>query len=139
MAETLARFPLGGEVTVDIRPCDREEDMLVEDIMQRGCGCNKWSGECCSKQFTEAYVKETRLGFRELSTKELDLIVMGQLIASTNTSAEVVTTSRHTPLERKKKLHQPFPPRQGDLPKDVPLHPQHRQEEDEEHQALSSL
>ena len=70
---------------MDIRPCDREEDMLVEDFMQRGCGCNK-----------------TRLGFRELSTKELDLIVMGQLIASTNTSAEVVTTSRHTPLERKK-------------------------------------
>ena len=27
---------------------------------------------------------------------------MGQLIASTNTSAEVVTTSRHTPLERKR-------------------------------------
>ena len=48
------------------------------------------------------YVKVTRLNFSELTTEQLDLVIMGQLIANSSTSDTVVTESRHKATERRK-------------------------------------
>ena len=49
--EAINRVPLG-DVSIDYRQCDMDEDVLVEDFILRGCGCMKWNGKCCSRQFT---------------------------------------------------------------------------------------
>lgn len=61
-----------------------------------------WRGRPCSRQFSREYVKETRQSFMDLSTSELDMFLMGQLIAFTNSSDGVVVESRHGDQEKRK-------------------------------------
>ena len=62
--EALKRLPSDGEVRVEFRPCDVEEDLVVEEFMRRGCGCKKREGGSCSATFTVDYVKSMRLSCR---------------------------------------------------------------------------
>jgi hypothetical protein len=82
--EAMRRLPPGLQLSTELRPCDISEDQVVEDFMQRGCLCKKFKGRFCSEQFTVDHVKKTRLGFRELSSSDLDCVFMGKLIAFTN-------------------------------------------------------
>ena len=84
--EAMTRLPNISEVSIELRPCDVDETGMVQQFMQRGCGCRKWDGKPCSQQFLIDYVKNTRLAFMDLSSTELDLLVMGQLLATTNTT-----------------------------------------------------
>ncbi len=43
-------------------------------------------GKACSTQFSVSYVKEIRLSFKCMTKEQLDLILMGQLIAHTDTN-----------------------------------------------------
>ena len=96
----MSRLPPGAEVSLDLRPCDIDEDRVVEDFMRRGCSCRKWGGKPCSEHFSVDYLRETRLSFKDLTREQLDLILMGQLIATTNTST-ITKESRHQPQMRK--------------------------------------
>jgi hypothetical protein len=100
--EALTLVPPGVEVPIDFMPSDYDEDWVVEDFKQQGCGCKLWKGKPCSGQFCTLYVKLSRLNFTELTTHELDLVIMGQLLANNNNSLTVVTESRHQLMERKK-------------------------------------
>ena len=105
LQHAMLRFPLTDlEVPFDLRPCDVSEDGKVKDFMDRGCDdkCKKWKGGQCSKQFSMEHVKESRMYFADLTHDELDLVVMGQLIAASDCSAAVSTESRHAPTERKR-------------------------------------
>ena len=94
--EALRRVP--SDVLIELRPCDIEEDKVVEDFMSKGCGCKKWNGKACSEQFSIDYVKQLRVNIRELTTSELDLVIMGQLMANSNTSATSQQRGKsHTP------------------------------------------
>ena len=70
--------------------------------MSKGCGCKKWNGKACSEQFSIDYVKQLRVNIRELTTSELDLVIMGQLMANSNTSDTTSIDQRHKSTERKK-------------------------------------
>ena len=70
-------------------PTDIEENELIASFVSQGCGCNK---KCCS-QFTREYVTSVCACSTELSHGELDMAIMGQLLAYTNTSSEVSYTS----------------------------------------------
>ena len=104
--EAMRRLPGVVEVSLELRPCDIDENVVVEQFMHRGCGCRKWDGKPCSQRFPIKYVKDIRLSFKDLSSSELDLVVMGQLLASTNTSGLTFhSLDRRQLLEVRKKSY----------------------------------
>ena len=100
--EALRLIPAEADVEVEFRPMDYDEDWVVEDFMGESCGCKKWNGKPCSGQFDPMYVRATRLNFRELTNEQLDMAIMGQIIANSDSSETVFTESRHQATTRKK-------------------------------------
>ena len=95
------------EMSLELRPCDIDEDRVVEEFMRKGCSCTKWSGKPCSQQFTTEHVKTLRLSFKELTRNELDLVLMGQLMATANTS-DTIVDKHHRAQERKRSYNKTF-------------------------------
>ena len=89
-------------VTVTSRPTDTEEVATVSTFMSTGCGCHKLKGSPCSRQFSLSYVEEFRASCAELIPAELDMVIMGQLVAGMNTSDIVSTLARHKEDDREK-------------------------------------
>ena len=91
----------------DIRPntenLEREETAAVEKYTSEGCGCDVVSGGC-SKRFTAQYLESYRRDCRELTRSELDMAILGQLVAFTNTSSltQHSISYRHQPENRQK-------------------------------------
>jgi hypothetical protein len=81
---------------------DDMEDKLVSEFMRSGCGCTKDKGKPCSQLFSPEYVKSVRASCVELTRGELDMVILGQLVACMNTSATVSTAARHKESEREK-------------------------------------
>ena len=86
------------DVQLELRPCDAIEEQLVTQFAMAGCGCNKK----CSSQFSADYFRDMRAQCYDLSHSDLDMVLLGQLLASTNSSDSVVVTSGHLEQERKK-------------------------------------
>ena len=80
----------------------------------------------CSSQFSKEYIKSVRAHCFDLSHNELDIVLLGQLIASTNTSSQVVRESRHLEKERES-IHNVLPCWQDCVCKDVSLFAHNRQ------------
>lgn len=85
---------LSSDVSVELRPCDRTEELLVAQFAREGCGCSRK----CSAQFSINHIRDFRAQCYELSHDELDMVLLGQLMASRNDSDHVVVESHH--LER---------------------------------------
>lgn len=81
-----------------MRPCDEEEEKLVMQFSAAGCSCVKK----CSSQFSSQCIRDMRNHCFDLSHSELDMVILGQLAASTNTSDGVVVSSRHHLKERER-------------------------------------
>lgn len=90
------------QVTVSSLPTDVDERNLVSSFMESGCGCIKVNGGSCSQQFSLQHVTSVRESCVELSHNELDLAIMGQLVAGMNTSSSVSVVSRHSEADREK-------------------------------------
>ena len=86
------------DVQVMMRPCDEEEERLVMQFAAAGCSCAKK----CSFQFSSQYIRDMRNHCFDLSHNELDMVILGQLAASTNTSDGVVVSSCHHQKERER-------------------------------------
>lgn len=65
-------------------------------------GCKKVDGKACSRQFSMEYVTSVRASCLELSHGELDMAIMGQLVAGMNTSPTVSVVARHKEVDREK-------------------------------------
>lgn len=89
---------LTDEVTITSLPTDVAEKERVSGFMTSGCGCNKR----CSQQFSLEYVTAVRASCAELSHCELDMAILGQLMAGMNSSSTVSTSARHKEGERHK-------------------------------------
>ena len=100
--EAIQRAQAMPEVAIDLLPGDICEDQLVADFVSAGCGCTKVNGKQCSEQFSLEYIKSLRASCAELSRSELDLVILGQLLACTNQSPGVVTASRNPAAERQR-------------------------------------
>ena len=72
-------------------PTDELEHELVAQFMTSGCGCTKARGTQCCNQFTREYVTSARETCAELTHSELDMAILGQLAAGTNTSSSLST------------------------------------------------
>ena len=71
----------------DTRMSDLDEKRLVDDFTSVGCGCKKGPNRSsCSLQFDRDYIASVRDSCLELSHNELDMLLMGQIIACTDDS-----------------------------------------------------
>ena len=81
-----------------MRPCDAMEEQLVTRFAIKGCGCKKK----CSSQFCADHFRDMRAQCYELSHSELDMVLLGQPVASTNSSDGVVIMSGRLKQEKRK-------------------------------------
>ena len=93
-----------GMTNVEIEPSlsDMSEMKLVEEFARRGCGCQLISGEQCCKWFSIEYIQEVRSHCLSLTHDELDMVILGQIMATSNSISSVVTTSRHVNKKRER-------------------------------------
>ena len=91
------------DIPLETLPSDIQNEKAVSDFMLAGCGCKKGGGgkQCCT-EFSQEYILSVRLSCAELTRSELDLVILEQLLAFTNNSPGVVTTSRHAGGERQR-------------------------------------
>ena len=83
---------------LDISECDNNEEELVSQFKATGCSCVKR----CSSHFSLDYIQSMRTQCLKLSRNELDMVLLGQLIASTNTSDNIALESHHRNKERQR-------------------------------------
>lgn len=79
------------EVTITSLQSDIVEREAVSNFM---CGCSKVNKQPCSRQSSPGYVASMRESCAELCHGELDMAIMGQVMAGMNTSSSVSTTIR---------------------------------------------
>ena len=89
---------IADEITITDLHTDLVEGDFVSNFMSVGCGCVKR----CWRQFSLEYVTSVRSGCTELTRGELDMAILGQVMASTNTRAMVSTVARHREAERQR-------------------------------------
>ena len=83
------------EISITPLPTDKMEEQLLSQFMSSGCGCSKADGKQCYQQFSAEYIKSVRASCAELTRCELDMVILGQLIACLDTGTTVSTASRH--------------------------------------------
>ena len=64
---------------LDFRTIDLDEESKIDHFYSTTCGCLK----ACIKQFTHEHVKLTRANAAQLSRSDLDMALLGQVVAST--------------------------------------------------------
>ena len=91
------------EVQPNTQNLEREESALILRFLTGGCGCDLSDGPC-SSTFTLEGVENYRSQCSELTRAELDMAILGQLSAFTNTSTLTVHSSkhRHAPTNRQR-------------------------------------
>ena len=90
------------EVIITSLQSDIDEREAVSNFVRLGCGCSKVNKQPCSYQFSPEYVASMRESCAELSHSELDMAVMGHLLAGMNTSSSVSIAARHKESDREK-------------------------------------
>ena len=66
-------------------PADTEE---LDPFLAEGCGCNR-AGQPCSSLFTKEHYEEIRLSCQDLSGNELDMVLLGQMMAGIGGTPQV--------------------------------------------------
>ena len=87
VTEALAHVSSISDINVELSSHDIQEKDSVVTFMEAGCHC--------------------KLSCLALSKSELDMVVMGQIMANSNSSA-ITEASKHLPLARKKKYTKYF-------------------------------
>ena len=102
--EALQHLPSASDISVELRPCEKTEELLVDQFVREGCGCSRK----CSAQFSINHIRDVRDEcYRyQLSRDELDTVLLGQLMASPQQHCSGVPP----PAERKTEKVHHFPP-----------------------------
>ena len=69
-----------GDIVVEHGEIEEEEGRIAR-FLAGGCSCKLHDGTPCCTQFTASMLQEARAECRQLSRKQLDMVVMGQLRA----------------------------------------------------------
>ena len=78
-------------VPTEFREIDFQEVEKVEEFCRGGCGCST----NCASAFTKKHYLATRANAQQLERKELDMVVMGQVMAFTFCSQVPQNISKH--------------------------------------------
>ena len=88
---------------VEDRQLDIDEQDTVCKFVTATCGCNKGSqSRACSLKFTADYILSVRASCAELAHHELDMAIMGQLLACMNSQPVVGPSHHHSRKDRQK-------------------------------------
>lgn len=76
----------------------------MDEFCASGCGCMLVKGGSCSFQFNKEYYVSARANVAELNWNELNMAVVGEVMALTYSGAmKVISTKhRHAPTEQQK-------------------------------------
>ena len=108
MDEALSRLPQHQSghsalpVVCEPTDSDKQEAEMVEQFMSRGCGCQYFKGRPCSLHYSLDYVLTVRANCTQVPRNELDLVILGQVMAFTNSSETLVTDSHHKEATRQR-------------------------------------
>ena len=93
-------------VATDPRDLDINEEKKVREFCANGCGCSLVKGRPCSFQFSREHYQASRANAAELSWNELNMAVMGQVMALTCCDPLTMNSAiyRHTPRERQRAI-----------------------------------
>ena len=82
---------------VEDRQLDIDEQDTVCRFVTATCGCNKGSqSRACSLKFTADYILSVRASCAELARHELDMAIMGQLLACKNLLLPISTRANQS-------------------------------------------
>ena len=97
------------EIAVSHRSLDDQEEARVRAFVDKCCECDNGPAKTpCSMLFPVEHYRSLRATFTELSHDELDLLIMGQVMAHTYQSPMLQGHHTRTPAERKKTYGQFF-------------------------------
>ena len=97
------------EIAVSHRSLDDQEEARVRAFVDKCCECDNGPAKTpCSMLFPVEHYRSLRATFTELSHDELDLLIMGQVMAHTYQSPMLQGHHTSTPAERKKTYGQFF-------------------------------
>ena len=77
------------------RPIDAEEERKISEFMESGCGCTMWKKGPCSRMFSREHYQTVRGDAAALSWNELNMTVMGEIMAPTMGSHKYTTIFQH--------------------------------------------
>ena len=81
----------------------RKDQVDGEDVckafIEQTCGCKKASGKPCSGQFSLSYYIKWRAQASLLSQNELDLVMLGSIMATTRSDEDIIH-GRYKPVKR---------------------------------------
>ena len=89
------------DIAIDVSDCKELEERCIARFAQEGCKCKHANGKPCCSLFSIDHYHGVRDECRQLSSSELDLVVMGQLLALTQRD-DVTQAQHHSPKERKR-------------------------------------
>ena len=91
------------DVDIEERQVDIDEKACVTAMMDATCGCKKGAGsQPCSSLFIPDHVLSVRASCSELTRSELDMVVMGQLMAGMDNDTTTNTLSRNVAKDRQR-------------------------------------
>ena len=89
------------DIGLEERQLDIDERASVTAMLETTCGCKKGLGSNpCSTQFSSDHLLLVRASRCELTRSELDMVVMGQLMAGLDDTSKTNTHSRNREKER---------------------------------------
>ena len=118
----VARGQLDKEcVPIDQRELDEAEEQLIQQFVRDGCKCDHGPNHspCCTS-ISADHFRSVRCQMTELTHDELDLVVMGQVMARMLLCGDVPWAGE------RQVLHRVPSQRPKNLPEDVPLPPHDR-------------
>ena len=85
------------EMPIEPQTIDVDEEAAVTRFMTTGCGCHKGAhSQACTTQFSHEHVLSVRAACAELARSELDMAIMGQLMAFMH--SEITTEALHAKI-----------------------------------------
>ena len=79
-----------------------DSDSELEQFLEKRCGCKRASERPCYTLFSKKHYQEIRWQCAELTRVELDMVLMGQIMANLSNDPETSSSKfRHTPTQRK--------------------------------------
>lgn len=95
------------DIEIQARPLDVEEEELIKTFVDRGCSCDLGPNKTpCCKSFSVEHYLSLRCAFAEMTHDELDLIVMGQIMATCLPSSSADSSSVEKTRNIMKYYHQ---------------------------------
>ena len=89
------------EVIVEAMIYDREEEDKVVNFLGTGCGCTLYFGGPCNKGFSAEHLRSIRSQCQDLDHTSLDLVLLGQIMATNSHSSTVQRSHQKTSIERR--------------------------------------